>query len=32
MATSDASIPIPYVTGGDDADVHTLTLQSAVMD
>ena len=28
MASSDASIPIPYVTGGDDAAVHTLTLQS----
>ncbi|EPC3824459.1 hypothetical protein ACRZK7_006031, partial [Klebsiella oxytoca] len=28
LATSDASIPIPYVTGGDDADAHTLTLQS----
>ncbi|EJK9254078.1 phage tail protein [Klebsiella pneumoniae] len=28
LASSDASIPIPYVTGGDDADVHTLTLQS----
>lgn len=28
LATSDASIPLPYVTGGDDADVHTLTLQS----
>ncbi|WP_251267914.1 hypothetical protein, partial [Enterobacter hormaechei] len=28
LVTSDASIPIPYVTGGDGADVHTLTLQS----
>ncbi|MGS4411944.1 hypothetical protein ACKUS4_26055 [Klebsiella oxytoca] len=28
LASTDASIPIPYVTGGDDAAVHTLTLQS----
>jgi hypothetical protein len=28
LATSDASIPIPYVTGGSDAAVHALTLQS----
>lgn len=28
MATSDASIPIPYVTGGAGAGVHTLTLKS----
>ena len=25
LANTDASIPIPYVTGGDDAAVHTLT-------
>ncbi|HCQ7476737.1 TPA: phage tail protein [Klebsiella michiganensis] len=28
MASTDTSIPIPYVTGGDGADAHTLTLQS----
>ncbi|HFU6585957.1 phage tail protein [Klebsiella quasipneumoniae] len=28
MATSDASIPLPYVSGDDGAGVHTLTLQS----
>lgn len=28
VTSSDASIPIPYVTGGAGADTHTLTLQS----
>ncbi|HFF8581051.1 TPA: phage tail protein [Klebsiella pneumoniae] len=28
IATSDASIPIPYVTGGSGAATHALTLQS----
>ncbi|TXU22385.1 hypothetical protein D4N02_14865 [Klebsiella pneumoniae] len=28
LTSSDASIPIPYVTGDDAAAVHTLTLQS----